>query len=411
MKKIIATTLLCSALGHPAVASTGSFFKVTVNGPELVVTTTVPGHYYPNAGIKLGRGFSLNAPQALVPSYTSCTLINNGFCLFPVSDQQSATFDITGPKGPVDVLLSLNGAGPVTTQNVTKALPEGRFAYVSNANDVSSCYVNLTSGEFNTCTKTPGFSVPRNIAVNASGTRAYVVNNSLSISLCPIEAHTGTLSSCTTLSEPTSPQLNNPNGIALNAAGTVAYITNFGNSTVIKCSVNQMTGALSGCANTGGQLFNGVTDVILREEEHRAYVTLDSGPYYVCSLVPSTGELAQCQQYSSAGITAPQSITFNDTGTRAYIPNESFGGSVYLCHVQKSTGVLSNCQEQLETKNPQYNSNGNVLLNSTGTYAYYPSNSSFIKCAVNPSSGLLSSCTPTATTGMFGGPVTGSAFR
>jgi hypothetical protein len=58
----------------------------TVNNLNLYITTTIPNHTYPSAGIKINT-----------PGYTlsGCTMTANGYCLFTVSNTMPATIGIT----------------------------------------------------------------------------------------------------------------------------------------------------------------------------------------------------------------------------------------------------------------------------------------------------------------------------
>lgn len=58
----------------------------SVNNLNLSITTTIPHHRYLEAGIKMNTpGYSLSG----------CTMINNGYCLFTVSDKTAANIEIT----------------------------------------------------------------------------------------------------------------------------------------------------------------------------------------------------------------------------------------------------------------------------------------------------------------------------
>lgn len=413
MKKIIASVLWYSALGHAAFAGTGSFFNVTVNGPEVEITTTKVGHYYPNAGIKLGDGYSISSSHGFSPGTTYCTTVSNGFCLFPVSDQDRARFTVEGPKGPLDLVLALNGAGPVTSQNVTKSLPKERFVYLTSddlnpgGTKAYSCWVNLSTGSLSHCTATTNtFTSARELAVDPAGTNAYVVNNTspAAIYKCPIDAGTGELAACTQLATPAG--LNNPSGITFNNAGTYAYVTDYGPGTITKCSFNKTSATFFACAPTSGSgSFPSVTDIALNPDGTRAYVTENGGGLKICSVAAVSGELVNCTQ-SNSGFSNTEAITFNPTGTRAYLAQQD--NHIQSCAIQPSTGDLINCSSVVS----DYNGHGNLLLNSAGTIAYYPSNSAprFKQCLVNTTTGALTSCT-NAGNGTLPATVFGSAFR
>lgn len=58
-----------------------------VNQSNLSIITMIPDHEYPHAGIRL-----------ITPGYwlSGCTPINNGYCLFPVSNKAPANIIISG---------------------------------------------------------------------------------------------------------------------------------------------------------------------------------------------------------------------------------------------------------------------------------------------------------------------------
>src|SRR5262249_1928473 len=101
-------------------AASGLFFNVSASGLKLNISTTVPGHTYPAAGIKV------NTPgYALSKTSPGCTKSSNGYCLFPVSDTVPASINITGPSGTVDLILCLNGKGPLSCQNYSLKVVAG----------------------------------------------------------------------------------------------------------------------------------------------------------------------------------------------------------------------------------------------------------------------------------------------
>lgn len=90
----------------------GLLFNVTSHGSTLSITTTIPSHVYPNAGIKV------NTPgYGLTNSGKDCTPDRNGYCLFAVSNTLTKTISISGATGTANITLCLNGKGPVSCQN------------------------------------------------------------------------------------------------------------------------------------------------------------------------------------------------------------------------------------------------------------------------------------------------------
>lgn len=71
----------------------------TVSNPRLTISTTIPGHTYLQAGIKIS---STNVTTNL----EGCELYSNGFCLFSVSNTQPASIFINNPTATPIVFLS-----------------------------------------------------------------------------------------------------------------------------------------------------------------------------------------------------------------------------------------------------------------------------------------------------------------
>lgn len=89
---------------------TGLLFNANFTGGSFNITTTVPNHIYPAAGIKI------NTPGYILTGQgTQCIPINNGYCLFTVSNTQQKVLSVSG-AGPVSITLCLNGQGPLSCQ-------------------------------------------------------------------------------------------------------------------------------------------------------------------------------------------------------------------------------------------------------------------------------------------------------
>lgn len=106
------SVVLLALMGEAAFAGSGLFFNVSATGTNLTIRTTVSGHTYPAAGIKLD-----SSRYSLAETNPGCAKMSSGFCLFPVSDTVPASINITGPSGTVSFTLCLNGEAPLTCQN------------------------------------------------------------------------------------------------------------------------------------------------------------------------------------------------------------------------------------------------------------------------------------------------------
>lgn len=110
LKRIICGGLVSTLSFYPFYADasssklpgTGSHFSLIINGAVVVLKTTTPNHYYPNAGI-----------QVLTPGVRVSGNLrpnNDGSYLFSVSDLLPTTLTFAG-NGTVSFKLCLNGVG------------------------------------------------------------------------------------------------------------------------------------------------------------------------------------------------------------------------------------------------------------------------------------------------------------
>ena len=183
MIRMFKQLLLCFFIGmfQPALANTGDLFSVTATGipasfsiqlclngkgalscqnytvshQTLSIRTLVPGHSYPNVGLKLlTPGYALN---------TGCSSIENGYCIFAVSDTSPATVAITQttttvPGAPTAVVatagnaqVSINwtapgsdGGSPIISYTVTSST--GGHTCTATAPTTTCDITGLTNG-------------------------------------------------------------------------------------------------------------------------------------------------------------------------------------------------------------------------------------------------------------------------
>ena len=72
----------------------------TVSNPTLTISTTIPGHTYVAAGIKI------SSTKVNVTNIEGCIPYSNGYCLFSVSDSQPAKIFLNNPTATPIVFLS-----------------------------------------------------------------------------------------------------------------------------------------------------------------------------------------------------------------------------------------------------------------------------------------------------------------
>ena len=153
MKPRFNTVSLLMAVMHQVAfaASGGPLFNVNASGFELSITTTVPKHTYPAAGIRIntpGVTFASNSP--------GCTMsATSAYCLFRVSDNTAANIVTSSDSyGPVSFTLCLNGTAGISCQNYTRSLiptsttPQVTVGYYISSTNVlvPTAYTSQTGG-------------------------------------------------------------------------------------------------------------------------------------------------------------------------------------------------------------------------------------------------------------------------
>ncbi|MDR3476967.1 MAG: hypothetical protein P4M14_02915 [Gammaproteobacteria bacterium] len=412
MKAISAkVSLLATLLFCPVAFSAGSLFNVVTTGTTLNISTTIPNHLYPNAGIKVNTpGYSLAG---------GCRPTANGYCLFPASNTTPANLSINGVAGNVALTLCLNGLGPLSCQNYTTVIgsatppviPMHNIAYVTNPanNTISICPVSADGASLGTCTLSTGsgtLNQPGFITFNAAKTYAYITNlNNNSVSVCPVSS-TGSLGTCTVTTG--NGTFVNPTGIAINAAANFAYVSNGGNDTVSLCPVDA-NGLLGTCTTSiGNHTFDASQAITLHTTSNPAatYLYVSSGDAYV-SICPVNGDgsLGTCNIVTGNGtIFFPQGVSFNAAGTYAYIASRA-ANTVSVCPLNNNDGTFGVCITT--TGNGTFDFSGGEavgLFTSTSTnYGYVPNDgtNTISICPISTIDGSLGTCIPTNGNGTF----------
>ena len=424
MKRILFKTIVLTPFLFyftPSLAA-GLFFNITNAGTTLSITTTIPHHTYPNAGIKINTaGYSIAS---------GCTPAANGYCLFSVSDTHSTTLSINGSTGTMNASLCLSGLGPLSCQNYSLSLV-ATTAYVANFNNdtVSICPVK-SDGSFGACTTSSGndtFNGPRSMALNPAKTMVYIGNyNNNTVSICPISG-SGSLGTCTSATDST---FNGLTGVALNSSGTYFYASSNSGGTISICPVNA-NGSLGTCSSSTGSgrvSFASNQFVSLQVTNGTTYLYATGTPTQnamaVCSIDNTTGSITSYDLSSGSSpspnptVLTPQGLSFNNAGTFAYIGNagstDSFINYVSICPTQSNgTFGTSLCSISF---GPDSNGNGTfnftaasgigLFMSSASNYGYIPNNgnNTVSICTLNTSDGSLSACTTTNGNGTFNKP-------
>lgn len=132
-----------------------------------------------------------------------------------------------------------------------------RTAYINNGyfytmnysnSTVVKCDINTDTGALSNCASTgSGFDRPLGSMIIANG-YAYVPNSAgatNNVSICAVSSVDGSLSSCSTFSDPS---FDSPSGIAV--SGAYAYIISVWNRGVVACVIDSSTGGLSDCTTS-----------------------------------------------------------------------------------------------------------------------------------------------------------------
>jgi len=207
--------------------------------------------------------------------FSGCTVAyTNGAssALESISVNDAGTFAYISPEDGVTSMIvcaidagNLNGSSCTSTTWSTFDYPTnvlfdsaGTHAYVGvwdNLEYMFLCEVGMTStpGDLSSCSQVPSTSGevkgPSGLAFNPSKSIIYVANYDFNgttptpLSYCAVAS-----SPFTCVNTGDNPSIfSEPLNIAVNSAGTFAYVTDNSNETVIGCSINASTGALSGC--------------------------------------------------------------------------------------------------------------------------------------------------------------------
>lgn len=384
-------------------AESGLFFNINASSNQLNITTTIPNHFYPNAGIKIDTpGYTL----------TGCRPAANGYCLFSVSDSTPALLSVNGSATSVSAILCLNGLGPLSCQHYT--VPTVIFsgiAYVTNTNNntVSICPVSADGSFFGTCTTSSGnstFDHPVAIALPLPGATAYIANfNANTLSICPINSN-GSFGTCNTSNG--NGTFDHPDGVALDPTNSYVYVTNQNNNTLSICSINN-DGSLGTCTvSNGNGTFSSPTavNVQLSSDASATYAYIANANSTVSICPVNTGSLGTCITSNGNGtFSLPQGIGVNAAGNFAYIGN--FGANTVSICVINSDGSLGTCT--ITSGNGTFNFSANqaigLFMSSLTSYGYTPNdgNNTVSICPIN-NNGSLGACVITNGNGTFNQP-------
>jgi len=369
MKNILIHVVMLAGLlfaGINDAYSAGALFNVTASGAVLTIRTTVAHHAYPHAGIQItSSGYSLKNAG------TECSPNADGYCLFPTSDTQPATISINGPTGKMNVVLCLDGLGPLSCQHVddisVTATPPAPsmpgYLYVVDYNSSTSvapaslCTLNQTTGAILSCVNSGGgATIPgaEGIALNSLGTMAYLTAEAVGpeVYQCSINAD-GTFNPCSTVTLATPSNFIAYYGtVTLNSAGTIAYYGGYDNFTyqpmVIACPINGNGTINPNCSDTGANnTSNYQIGITLNKNDTTAYLTSSYGTagLTVCSVNGTVFNNCALKTGGSGFIfsTDLAGTVLNSSGETIYIVDNG-ANTVYGCSTTaNNTSHFNSC--------------------------------------------------------------------
>ncbi len=290
-----------------------------------------------------------------------------------------------------------SGAGMIFDAPTGIAIPDTTFsgntyAYITNrdAGTISQCQVNIVDGSLSDdCNNTDDiFSFPIGVAFQSiEGTLyAYVTNATIGdITTCTVNATTGALENCENGTMP----FGAPIGMAIQTMGTTdyAYISNSHAGTITRCYLNSMTGVLSECLDSGvGAAFSAPQNIrFFTTDDLYAYITdstySTSGTVWQCNVDDTSGMLSACAETGS-DFNQPMGIDFKTIGSvdYAYITNVADNTYTY-CEVTSSGELICSTSSSI----PQNR------LDPMGL-AYFTVNDVDYIYVANPDVGTVSQC-------------------
>lgn len=400
-------------------AQPGAFFTLSTAGTNLSITTTVPNHLYEQAGIKiLTPGYSI---QNLG---TDCNMAANGYCIFPVSQTQPHSLAISGPKGDLDLILCLNGNGPVSCQRFKNIhFSPNTFAYVVSTSTFSlaSCPVDNSSGQLGTCQNAiPAFTLPaapNGVVLNKMSTKAYINSENSravesSITTCDVDSETGILTNCASANIASPADMVAQQGlIAPTPDDSQLFVLSdisFSSVRIAACPLNTSSTNLT-CTDTGAILHNNSsTGITLNKAGTTAYVGGNNGGlpltnHYVDVCSVNGTSFSNCigkkGDGSSISFDPVYGVALNKTETLIYVVvNEpgsrtSVPGIIYGCSTTpNNTNFFDSCFTATQSA---INNAQDITLNADNTYAYITdANRNVYTCPININ-GTFGSCIPT----------------
>lgn len=389
-------------LTQSSVFAAGEYFRVTPVTSGVEITTTIPNHIYPAAGIRAQQPYSLN-----------CMPQTNGYCLFSVSTTKAASFQVSGPAStaaPVYLTICLNGKAPLSCQSylthiaVSAGLAVSGSPLTLTADGITTG--NLTITNLSTSvTATNITSIFTNTALEGNVTQT----GSTCTSVPPGQSCTLTYTPGTTAVTQTNFEIRGDNTLPVTAAITInsvetpvgyLYISNSNTIDFISCPVSS-SGALQTCSNIG-EIGVAASMVYFYSVNGTTYGYLpgDSDTVYQCPIVNNQLSLSGCNSLQDELFVSAFWMAINPLNGYAYLTNV---GEIVTCPFDSTTGEFgsgsttsTDCTHTSisgMTLATQLVISGNYLYMVGAVYSNPTQN--IVSCFMN-SDGTLSSCTTSA---------------
>ncbi|RKP55865.1 hypothetical protein [Pararobbsia silviterrae] len=306
------STMPCARVNTGTTCSLMLDYAPTVAAPAGQFTLA---YSYTNDAAQVELGY---ATIAYLPISHNAYVINN----------QHSTMSRCAVASSGDITSCSSVAAPLLSQAEQITL-HGSNVYIADTSVVWICGLAPT-GLTNCASFSGGLTGPEGIAF--SGSNAYVVNSTGSISKCAVGT-SGTLSACSTT---TLAGTDNPHAIAV--YGSTLLVANVGNNAITECTLDA-SGNPTNCttADTSGLTNEPVGLTVLGST---LYVTNSQVVTAVLQCTfGSNGLLSGCADSGARGFTSGFGVTF--IGNDAYVPTP-YDNAIYRCSVA-SNGTLSHC--------------------------------------------------------------------
>jgi 6-phosphogluconolactonase (cycloisomerase 2 family) len=326
-----------ATLGLALTLASGAF------GQVLLYVPTQASNQLWEYGVTSGTGALTNYPAQSTSNQPNVVAVtpNNRFMYVGDQDGTIDAFVVNYDGTLTAVGPPLANAGSVRGLGIDTA---GNFLYASNesGNEIRAFSINQTTGALTaSATVSLGSGGPRGMAVDNAGHLYVVLSNSGLVAQYSINSSTGALTQIAApISTGAAGPSSTPDRIAVNPSGTFAYVANIFDSTIRGYTIAAGTGALTPSGplvNTGNQVY-GLT-------------VHNNGQFLIATannLTPNNNVMVY--QIGGSGLLTPAAtntagsrasgVAVDPSGNFVYVAN-SFSASITKFSFNPSTGALT----------------------------------------------------------------------